>query len=200
MTYKVYLAFNMLVQRQTYYFGFYCQYLWINIEKDVIYKLIFLSKDWILMFVLGILLNVHMHIYVKCLFIHVCVMIIWLIVSFIIISASSISANVNNIPVLNGTNFKKWKEHVIIVLGCMDLDFALREDRPLDLTSAQHCWAKVYYEKMRAIQSHESNNYEALNSRNYKGCNTWGNPSQGILRPDSKPIRNKRKGWDKHYS
>ncbi|RVW37313.1 Retrovirus-related Pol polyprotein from transposon TNT 1-94 [Vitis vinifera] len=50
--------------------------------------------------------------------------------------ASSISANVNNIPVLNGTNFKKWKEHVIIVLGCMDLDFALREDCPSDLTSA----------------------------------------------------------------
>ena len=50
-------------------------------------------------------------------------------------SASSISANVNNIPVLNGTNFKKWKEHVIIVLGCMDLDFALREDRPSDLIS-----------------------------------------------------------------
>ncbi|KAL6318612.1 hypothetical protein AAG906_000690 [Vitis piasezkii] len=32
-------------------------------------------------------------------------------------SASSISTNVNNILVLNATNFKKWKEHVIIVLG-----------------------------------------------------------------------------------
>ena len=32
--------------------------------------------------------------------------------------------------------FKKWKKHVIIVLGCMDLDYALREDRPSDLTSA----------------------------------------------------------------
>ncbi|RVW88542.1 Retrovirus-related Pol polyprotein from transposon TNT 1-94 [Vitis vinifera] len=51
-------------------------------------------------------------------------------------AASSISANVNNIPVLNGTNFKKWKEHVIIVLGCMDLDYALRVDRPSDLTNA----------------------------------------------------------------
>nr|CAN62532.1 hypothetical protein VITISV_030699 [Vitis vinifera] len=51
-------------------------------------------------------------------------------------SASFIFANVNNIPVLNGTNFKKWKEHVIIVLGYMDLDYALREDRPPDLTSA----------------------------------------------------------------
>ena len=51
-------------------------------------------------------------------------------------SASSISTNVNNIPVLNGTNFKKWKEHVIIMLRCMNLDFALRNDHPSDLTSA----------------------------------------------------------------
>ncbi|KAL6335093.1 hypothetical protein AAG906_026473 [Vitis piasezkii] len=51
-------------------------------------------------------------------------------------STSSISANVNNILVLNGTNFKKWKEHIIIVLGCMDLDYALREDHPTDLTGA----------------------------------------------------------------
>ena len=50
--------------------------------------------------------------------------------------ASFIFANVNNIPVLNDTNFKKWKEHVIIVLEYMDLDYALRKDRPPDLTSA----------------------------------------------------------------
>ena len=37
---------------------------------------------------------------------------------------------------LHDTNFKKWKEHVIIVLGYMDLDYALREDCPPDLTSA----------------------------------------------------------------
>ncbi|KAJ9670973.1 hypothetical protein PVL29_027111 [Vitis rotundifolia] len=51
-------------------------------------------------------------------------------------STSSISANVNNIHVLDSTNFKKWKEHVIIVLKCMDLDYALREDCPPELTSA----------------------------------------------------------------
>ena len=62
-------------------------------------------------------------------------------------SASSISTNVNNIPVLNGTNFKKWKEHVIIVLGCMDLDFALREDRPADLTGANTVEQKAAMEK-----------------------------------------------------
>ena len=49
---------------------------------------------------------------------------------------TSISVNVNNIPMLNDTNFKKWKEHIIIVLGCMDLDYALREDHPPNLTSA----------------------------------------------------------------
>ncbi|RVW77086.1 Retrovirus-related Pol polyprotein from transposon TNT 1-94 [Vitis vinifera] len=58
--------------------------------------------------------------------------------------ASSISANVNNIPMLNDTNFKKWKEHVIIVLGCMDLDYALRVDRPSDLTSASTAEQRSY--------------------------------------------------------
>ncbi|XP_034674484.1 uncharacterized protein LOC117905706 [Vitis riparia] len=62
-------------------------------------------------------------------------------------STSSISANVNNIPVLNGTNFKKWKEHVIIVIGCMDLDYALRDDRPVDLTSASTAEQKATMEK-----------------------------------------------------
>ncbi|XP_034704094.1 uncharacterized protein LOC117928297 [Vitis riparia] len=62
-------------------------------------------------------------------------------------STSSISANVNNIPVFNDTNFKKWKEHVIIVLGCMDLDYALREDRPPDLTSASTAEQRSIMEK-----------------------------------------------------
>ena len=48
--------------------------------------------------------------------------------SFVSFVVSSLSASMNNIPVLNGTNFKKWKEHVMIVLGCMDIDFALRFD------------------------------------------------------------------------
>ena len=62
-------------------------------------------------------------------------------------STSSISANVNNIPVLNGTNFKIWKEHVIIVLECMDLDYALREDRLPDLTSTSTAEQRSTMEK-----------------------------------------------------
>ena len=35
---------------------------------------------------------------------------------------------------LNDTNFKSWKENVLIVLGVMDLDLALRVDQPDPLT------------------------------------------------------------------
>ena len=49
-------------------------------------------------------------------------------------SATNVSAQVSNIPMLNGTNFKVWKDTVEIVLGCMDLDIALREDKPIATT------------------------------------------------------------------
>ncbi|KAK8952136.1 hypothetical protein KSP39_PZI003213 [Platanthera zijinensis] len=49
-------------------------------------------------------------------------------------NASTISANINSILILNDTNFKAWKENVQIVLGCMDLDLSLRTDRPQTLT------------------------------------------------------------------
>ncbi|KAL0337689.1 UNVERIFIED_CONTAM: hypothetical protein Scaly_2044000 [Sesamum calycinum] len=42
--------------------------------------------------------------------------------------------SVNTIYMLNGSNFKSWKENLEIVLGMMDLDFALREDFPPALT------------------------------------------------------------------
>ena len=35
---------------------------------------------------------------------------------------------------LNGTNFKSWKDNILIVLGVMDLDLALRVDQPDPLT------------------------------------------------------------------
>ncbi|XP_022895364.1 uncharacterized protein LOC111409558 [Olea europaea var. sylvestris] len=47
-----------------------------------------------------------------------------------VVNAANVSAQVSNIPMLSGTNFKVWKEAVEIVLGCMDLDLALRSDRP----------------------------------------------------------------------
>ena len=47
---------------------------------------------------------------------------------------ANITANINSIPMLNGTNFKSWQENLLIVLGVMDLDLALRTDSPPPLT------------------------------------------------------------------
>ena len=35
---------------------------------------------------------------------------------------------------LNKTNFGKWKEHITILLGCMDLDYAIQNEQLLALT------------------------------------------------------------------
>ncbi|XP_061368868.1 uncharacterized protein LOC133311781, partial [Gastrolobium bilobum] len=45
-------------------------------------------------------------------------------------TAANYVAQVNSLPMLNGANFKLWKENVEIVLGCMDLDNALRTEKP----------------------------------------------------------------------
>ena len=62
-------------------------------------------------------------------------------------SASIISTNINSIPVLNDTNFKNWKENVMIVLDCMDLDLALREERPASLNDNSSADEKARMEK-----------------------------------------------------
>ena len=58
-----------------------------------------------------------------------------------------ISTNINSIPILNGTNFKDWKENVLIVLSCINLDLALRTDRPLPLTIDSSIEAKMEFER-----------------------------------------------------
>ncbi|KAM1674536.1 hypothetical protein COP2_041408 [Malus domestica] len=57
------------------------------------------------------------------------------------------SLNFNNIETLTGSNFKKWKEDVQIVLGLMDLDLALRKDKPATLTDESMPDQKSKFEK-----------------------------------------------------
>ncbi|CAM8877186.1 unnamed protein product [Rhodiola kirilowii] len=59
-------------------------------------------------------------------------------------SATSVAANLNNILMLNGTNFKDWKENIMILLGCMDLDLALREPKTDAITSTSSKSGQVY--------------------------------------------------------
>ncbi|KAK6160726.1 hypothetical protein DH2020_004107 [Rehmannia glutinosa] len=47
---------------------------------------------------------------------------------------ANITTSINSIPMLNGTNFKSWQENLLIVLGVMDLDLAIRTDSPPPLT------------------------------------------------------------------
>ena len=62
-------------------------------------------------------------------------------------AVATVSANLNSVPVLNGSNFKDWKENILIVLGCMDLDLSLRMDKPASLTDASSLDDKRNYEK-----------------------------------------------------
>ena len=60
---------------------------------------------------------------------------------------ANITANINSIPMLNGTNFKSWQENLLIVLGVMDLDLALRVQSPPPLTNESTSEQKREIEK-----------------------------------------------------
>ncbi|XP_073136894.1 uncharacterized protein [Henckelia pumila] len=60
---------------------------------------------------------------------------------------ATISANVSSVPILNGKNFKDWKENILIVLGCMDLDLAIRTKQPAALTDSSSSELRARYEK-----------------------------------------------------
>ena len=47
-----------------------------------------------------------------------------------LVNVTNLSDQVNEIQTLNESNFKIWKENVEIVLDCMELDLALRMERP----------------------------------------------------------------------
>ena len=55
---------------------------------------------------------------------------LFLILYSALANATNLSAQVNGILMLNGSNFKIWKKNVEIVFGCMELDLELRMERP----------------------------------------------------------------------
>lgn len=60
------------------------------------------------------------------------------------------SANISDIkvdiPELNGDNYKIWKERVLLHLGCMDIDYAIRKDKPI-ITATSTTEEKALYEQ-----------------------------------------------------
>ena len=41
-----------------------------------------------------------------------------------------IFSDICDIPKLNGENYKIWKERILLQLGCMDIDYAIRKYEP----------------------------------------------------------------------
>ncbi|KAK3000945.1 hypothetical protein RJ639_020476 [Escallonia herrerae] len=62
-------------------------------------------------------------------------------------SPAAITGYLSSIESLSGTNFKKWKEQISIILGVMDLDNALRVDAPAAFTAESSTEQKAAYEK-----------------------------------------------------
>ena len=60
---------------------------------------------------------------------------------------ASISTNLNSVTVLNGANFKDWKENMQIVLGYTDLDLALRIEKPPSPTDSSTSEQRKLHEK-----------------------------------------------------
>ncbi|KAG6495773.1 hypothetical protein ZIOFF_043600 [Zingiber officinale] len=56
-------------------------------------------------------------------------------------------SQIASIETLTGSNFKKWNEHIRLVLGVMDLDYALRVDKPTPLSNTSTQEEKSAYEK-----------------------------------------------------
>ncbi|CAN6724086.1 unnamed protein product [Malus baccata var. baccata] len=63
------------------------------------------------------------------------------------------SLNFNNIETLTRSNYNKWKEDVEMVLGLMDLDLALKEEKPTAITVESTADHKAKSEKKAMASS-----------------------------------------------
>ncbi|WKA08973.1 hypothetical protein VitviT2T_026653 [Vitis vinifera] len=51
------------------------------------------------------------------------------------------------VPELRGDNFKIWKERILLQLGCMDIDYAIRKDEPHKITNTSTPEEILLYER-----------------------------------------------------
>ena len=52
-----------------------------------------------------------------------------------------------DLPILKGDNYKVWKERILLHLGWMDIDYAIRKDEPPAITETSEPDAVDLYEK-----------------------------------------------------
>ena len=54
--------------------------------------------------------------------------------SIYIFAAVSLHSHTSAVTIFNGLNFSEWREQVNFHLGVLDLDLALLEEKPIDIT------------------------------------------------------------------
>ncbi|KAK4381942.1 hypothetical protein Sango_2919000 [Sesamum angolense] len=84
---------------------------------------------------------------------------------------ANITASINTIPMLNGSNFKSWKENLEIVLGVINFDLALWEDSPPTLTDKTS-------EQKREKERWEKSNQ---NAQFFEDLGLWGDKVKDII-------------------
>ncbi|XP_057954113.1 uncharacterized protein LOC131148430 [Malania oleifera] len=65
----------------------------------------------------------------------------------LVVAVTSIIRNDSNILILNGENFLDWKDKTLLTLGCMDIDLALRIDKPAMPTESSPATYQLAYER-----------------------------------------------------
>ena len=67
--------------------------------------------------------------------------------TFAIIQPANISDFKCDIPELRGDNYKEWKERVLLHLGWMDIDYAIRKEEPDPITETNTTEAVCLYDE-----------------------------------------------------
>ena len=67
--------------------------------------------------------------------------------TFAVIQPANISDFKCDIPELRGDNYKVWKERVLLHLGWMDIDYAIRKEEPDPITETNTAESICLYDK-----------------------------------------------------
>ena len=67
--------------------------------------------------------------------------------TFAVIQSANIFYFKCDIPELRGDNYKVWKERVLLHLGWMDIDYAIRKEKPDPITKTNTVEAVCLYDK-----------------------------------------------------
>ena len=99
------------------------------------------------------------------------------------------SLNFQNIETLTGSNFKKWKEDVETVLGLMDLDLVVKEDKSAALTDNSTPDQRIKFEKWARANRMSLMIMKKVMTQSVKG----GNPKQDSAKDFLAAVREKLK-------